>query len=140
MQYKIPIQIENEDIVVVGLSMRQIIVMMLYGGAGYTIFKTLEPQIGPDLAAIVSVPIIIIGVIIALVKISEMTFLPWLLNLLRLSLNVKERIWSKGTDSYPEIMIGYVPRGGNQQKKTGFNKGSLESVLQEDTEDKFSKI
>lgn len=122
MQYKIPIQIENEDIIVAGLSLRQIIVMMLWGGMGYTIFKTLEPQIGADLAAIIAVPVIIIGIIIALVKISEMTFLPWLLNLLRLSLNVKERIWSKGTDSYPEIMIGYVPRGGNQQKQTGFDK------------------
>ncbi len=140
MQYKIPIQIENEDIIVAGLSLRQIIVMMLWGGMGYTIFKTLEPQIGADLAAIIAVPVIIIGIIIALVKISEMTFLPWLLNLLRLSLNVKERIWSKGTDSYPEIMIGYVPRGGNQQKQTGFDKWSLDSVLKGDIEDKFWKI
>jgi hypothetical protein len=28
MQYKIPLQIENEDIIVAGLSMRQLVVMM----------------------------------------------------------------------------------------------------------------
>jgi ABC-type dipeptide/oligopeptide/nickel transport system permease subunit len=50
----------------------------------------------------------VIGVIIALVKVAEMTFLPATLNFLRLGLNSKERQWSIGTDSYSDMEIGYV--------------------------------
>lgn len=45
MQYKIPIQIENEDPIVLGLSLRQLTIMMMWGGLAYTIFKSIEPQI-----------------------------------------------------------------------------------------------
>ncbi len=31
MQYKIPLQIENEDTIVAGLSIRQLVVMMMWG-------------------------------------------------------------------------------------------------------------
>jgi cytochrome c-type biogenesis protein CcmH/NrfF len=95
MQYKIPLQIENEDVIVAGLSMRQIIIMMVWGGLAYTIFKTLEPRIGPDVALIFAIPILVVGIIIALLKIYEMTFMPFILNMFRLTLNTKERIWSK---------------------------------------------
>jgi hypothetical protein len=39
--------------------------------------------------------ILFIAVVIALWKNSEMTFLPFMLNLLRLNINSKERIWVK---------------------------------------------
>ncbi len=32
MQYKIPLQIENEDTIVAGLSIRQLVIMMMWGG------------------------------------------------------------------------------------------------------------
>ena len=41
MQYKIPLQIENEDIIVAGLSLRQLIIMMVWGGLAYTVFKNM---------------------------------------------------------------------------------------------------
>lgn len=53
-------------------------------------------------------PVVAIGIIVALMKVSEMTFLPTVLNTLRLSLNAKARIWSVGTDSYSDLEIGYV--------------------------------
>ncbi len=31
MQYKIPVQIENEDVIVLGLSLRQLTIMMVGG-------------------------------------------------------------------------------------------------------------
>lgn len=46
MQYKIPLQIENEDTIVLGLSLRQLGIMMAFGGVAYSLFKFLEPQIG----------------------------------------------------------------------------------------------
>lgn len=109
MQYKIPIQIENEDTIVLGLSLRQLIIMMVWGGVAYGLFKYLEPRIGAEIALIVfAAPIAIVGIVIALVRVSEMTFLPVILNTIRLSLNSKARPWSQGTDSYTELEIGYI--------------------------------
>lgn len=42
MQYKIPIQIENEDVIVANLSLRQLMILMAWGGLGYVIFKKAE--------------------------------------------------------------------------------------------------
>lgn len=109
MQYKIPVQIENEDVIVAWLSLRQLAIMM--GGAGltYGIFRSLQGSFPPVIALIIAAPPAVIGIIVALMKIAEMTFLPIFLNFIRLNLNGKERIWSQGTDSYTEIDIGYVP-------------------------------
>ena len=73
-----------------------------------------------------------IGITIALLKVSEMTFLPTILSIIRLSLNAKSRIWSHGTDSYSDLEIGYVILP-NQTKLTESNK-SLESRISDDTQ------
>ena len=49
-------------------------------------------------------------VVIALFRVSEMTFLPFILNFMRLKINGAERIWLKGVDSYTPFEIGYIPR------------------------------
>lgn len=108
MQYKIPIQIENEDIIVAGLSLRQLIIMMVWWGLAYTVFKNMEPKIWGTGALMLAAPLAIIGITVALTRIYEMTFLPAVLNYIRLSLNAKSRIWSVGTDSFSELDIGYV--------------------------------
>ena len=108
MQYKIPIQIENEDVIVAGLSIRQLMIIMIWGGVGYGIFKYIEPILGSTIAIWFGAPFVIIGIFIALLKISEMTFLPATLNFFRLSLNAKSRMWSQWTDSYNEMEIGYI--------------------------------
>lgn len=80
MQYKIPIQIENEDTIVAGLSLRQLGIIAAWGGVGYTIFNIIEPQMGSKIATVFAAIPVIIFIIVALVRISEMTFLPALLN------------------------------------------------------------
>ena len=70
-------------------------IMMIWGGIGYGIFKYSEPRVGATLALWFGIPFIVAGVIVALVKISEMTFLPATLNFFRLSLNAKSRMWSQ---------------------------------------------
>ncbi len=57
MQYKIPIQIENEDTIVLGLSLRQLGIMMAFGGIAYALFQFLESRIG----GIALVPAIIVA-------------------------------------------------------------------------------
>ena len=108
MQYKIPIQIENEDVIVAWLSLRQLTIMMVWGWLGYAVFKSVETNLGPQVGLILAIPFVLIGVIVALLKIAEMTFLPTALNFFRLSLNAPSRTWSQGTDSYGDMEIWYV--------------------------------
>ncbi len=129
MQYKIPIQIENEDTIVAGLSLRQLVIMMVWGGMAYGIFKSLEPNLGSEISLIFALPFAIIGVIIALMRISEMTFLPAMLSFFRLTLNTKSRLWSIGTDSYSDLDVGYVilpTKAPAEQNKT------LESIMDDE--------
>ncbi len=130
MQYKIPIQIENEDTIVAGLSLRQLAIMMLWWGIAYGIFQKLSATAWETVGLFVAIPIVITGITIALLKVSEMTFLPTILSIIRLSLNAKSRMWSHGTDSYSDLEIGYVILP-NQAKLSESNK-SLESRISDD--------
>jgi hypothetical protein len=138
MQYKIPLQIENEDTIVAGLSIRQLVVMMMWWGVGYAIFRALESSLGPKWALVFAVPPIIIGIVIAMVRIAEMTFLPAVLNYFRLQLNSKERMWSMGTDSFSDIEIGYVIEP--TQKNEWQNNASLESKMNDEVSVKIGKL
>ena len=138
MQYKIPIQIENEDVIVAWLSLRQLMIMMLWGGIGYGIFKYAEPRIGVTIGLWLGGPFVLIGVIVALVRISEMTFLPATLNFFRLSLNAKSRMWSQWADSYSEMDIGYItPTIAVKEAKA--NK-SYEQVTTDELNDNIGKL
>lgn len=132
MQYKIPIQIENEDTIVAGLSLRQLAIMMFWWGIAYGIFQKLSASAWEAVALFVAVPIALLGITIALLKVSEMTFLPTILSLIRLSLNAKSRIWSHGTDSYSDLEVGYVILPS--QKTLAESNKSLESRISDDDE------
>jgi len=43
MQYKIPVQIENEDPILLWLSGRQLAIIMIWGWIWYSIFQSLAP-------------------------------------------------------------------------------------------------
>ena len=130
MQYKIPIQIENEDPIVLGLSIRQLTVMMMWWGIAYTVFRSVEPNLGADVALILSVPFALIGIIIALIKVAEMTFLPFVLNFFRMRLNAKERRWSMWCDGYSDMEVGYVSM--TTEKATAEANKTLDEKLSED--------
>ncbi len=87
---------------------------------------------------IFAIPPVIIGIVVALTKIAEMTFLPAILNYFRLQLNAKQRLWSLGTDSYSDIEIGYVTQP--TQKTDTQSKASLESQLNDDVNLKIGKL
>lgn len=129
MQYKIPIQIENEDTIVAGLSIRQILILMVWFGIGYSIYKSLEQKIGPEPALVFGLVIAAIGVVIAYTNKAEMTFLPLVLNLFRLKLNETSRYWSMGTDSYTDMEIGYIAL--DVQKESHAN-AAIDQVLDDE--------
>lgn len=130
MQYKIPIQIENEDVIVAWLSLRQIVIIMVWWWLAYVVFKNAEPRVGATLGLTFSIPLAVIGIVIALVKVSEMTFLPLILNYFRMFLNSRERKWSQWVDSYSELKIGYVTPP-NQKKVITANKSFKQTMSDE---------
>lgn len=135
MQYKIPVQIENEDTIFLGLSIRQLGIIMIGSGIGYSIFKKLEPAVGTEAALVPTLLITGLAVVIALFRNSEMTFLPFMLNFIRLQLNVGTRVWSKGADSYSSFAdVGFVTSYSNakaksESKDVGEAFGSVEDKL-----------
>ena len=108
MQYKIPVQIENEDPIFLGLSMRQLFTIMVGGSFAYLIFRSLESDIGPEIALLPSWIIFWITVLIAVFKHSEMTFIPFVIALVRLNIFPRERNWESGVDSFQPMDIGFV--------------------------------
>lgn len=114
MQYKIPVQIENDDPIVLWLSLKQLWIMMVWWGIAYWIFTSLEPNVWGEIALIPSIIIAWITLFIALFKQYEMTFLPFILALLRFNINFKERQWWKWVDSFSPLDIWIIT---NQVKK-----------------------
>jgi hypothetical protein len=139
MQYKIPVQIENEDTIFLGLSIRQLGIIMIGTGIGYSIYKKLEPAVGTQIAIVPLILFAGIAIIVALFKNSEMTFLPFMLNLIRLNLNVGTRVWHKGSDGFSSFAdIGYVA-SYSMAKKKATAKGGTSEVL-ETVQDQLSKL
>lgn len=137
MQYKIPVQIENEDKIFLNLSLRQLTIIMVAGGFGYSVFKSLEPNVGAEVALFPAIIITGLGVVIALFRHTEMTFVPFILNLIRLNLNVGNRVWSKGTDSYNSLEVGYI-RALEEVKSNGEIKSSHQAF--ESVEESLGKL
>ncbi|MDD5197743.1 MAG: PrgI family protein [Candidatus Gracilibacteria bacterium] len=137
MQYKIPVQIENEDKIFLNLSIRQLVIIMVGGGFGYMVFKSLEPNVGASVALFPTIIIIGLALVIALFRHTEMTFIPFILNLIRLNLNVGNRTWSKGVDSYNSLEVGYI-RALEEVKNNGENKNSHQTF--ESVEEKLGKL
>ncbi|EKE29788.1 MAG: hypothetical protein ACD_2C00097G0011 [uncultured bacterium (gcode 4)] len=117
MQYKIPVQIENEDKIFLNLSLRQIMILMIGFSVAYTLFKSLEKSVWWAIALFPTVIIGLITFIIAVFKHTEMTFVPFLLNLIRLQLNAWLRVWSKWVESYWRVEVWYVPPEDSIQEK-----------------------
>lgn len=109
MQYKIPVQIENEDKIFLNLSLRQLAIIMVGFSIAYTVFKSLEKNFDSAVALFPSGLIAFLTVFVAVFKTSEMTFVPFILNLIRLQINGNSRIWFKWIDSYSQMEIWYVP-------------------------------
>lgn len=113
MQYKIPIQVENEDTIILGLSLRQmgiIIVGLILAFGFFNKFQTTLPK-----TPLIIICILIAGIffLIAKFRTHDMTFLPFILNLVRYKINGNGaqgagRIWTRWVDSYSPLEIGYV--------------------------------
>ena len=137
MQYKIPVQIENEDPILLWLSLRQLSIVMIWFWIWYSIFKSLAP-IWVEIAAIPAITIAVIWVVIAIFKYSEMTFIEFLLSFIRYKVNIDNRKWVKWVDSYYLMDIWSI---SNIEKKID-NKIDFQDKINKmkEMEDKLNKI
>lgn len=137
MQYKIPVQIENEDPILLWLSLRQLSIIMIWFWIWYSAFKSLI-SIGTEVAAIPAIIIATTSVIIAVFKYSEMTFTHFVLSFIRYKVNLDTRKWVKSVDSYSLMDIWFVTNIENKvDNKVDFND-KINKI--KDIEDKLNKI
>ena len=136
MQYKIPVQIENEDSIFLWLSLRQLLIITIYIGIWYVLYSSLVPRVWQTMSLIPAVFIWIIWVVIALFKASEMTFLPFVLNLLRFNINAKNRYWWKWVDSFGRFEIWYIVKT-SWAKKIVYKR---KEITDDKLDDAISKI
>lgn len=138
MQYKIPVQIENDDPILLWLSLKQLMIIMWWWAIAYGVFVSLEKYSSGEIAAIPAIIIFWITLFIALFKQWEMTFLPFILALLRFNINFKERKWVQWVDSFWPLDIWIIV---NQEKKEDTNvdfKDKMEKI--KSLEDNLNKI
>ncbi len=110
MQYKIPIQIENEDTIIFDLSLRQIGLIIVGVILAFGVFNKFQYTIPTTPLFIICIVIILIFFVIAKFRTHEMTFLPFILNLARYKINGngnngEGRVWIRGVDSYSTLKV-----------------------------------
>lgn len=128
MQYKIPVQIENEDPIFLWLSLKQLFIIMIWFWIAYSIFQWLTPNVGPEIAAVPAIFIALITLVIALFKHSEMTFIPYILNLVRQVINSEPKKWQKWVDSYQPIDIWFVSMASEIKDKRVETSEKVEKI------------
>ena len=138
MQYKIPVQIENEDPILLGLSLRQLMILMVWFSFAYLIFTSLEPNIWPEVALIPSGIVAIITLMIALFKQYEMTFIPFILALILLNSFDKERKWEQGIDAFQPLDIGFLVATETKKKDSVDLSKKIDTM--QDIQEKLKKI
>ena len=127
MQYKIPIQIENEDTIIFDLSLRQMGIIIVWVILAFGLFNKFEGRIPTTPLFIICIVIIAIFFVVAKFRTHEMTFLPFILNLARFRINGnggnnQGRIWTRGVDSYSPLEIGYVQSDSYVEKNIKHDK------------------
>jgi len=127
MQYKIPVQIENQDPIFLWLGLKQLAIVVAWWWIWYNIFKALVDSLWPEIAAIPSILIFIIAVAIAKFEIAGMSFINFIFAFIRFKVNLEERKWIKWIDSFQPIDIWYIT--DTQSKKS--EKIDISSKLKE---------
>lgn len=138
MQYKIPVQIENEDPIFLWLSLRQLTIIMVWSWIWYSTFKSLAPNLWPEIAAIPSILIVLLAIVIAKFRIAEMTFIQFILSFIRSKVNYETRTWMKWVDSFQPIDIGFLTNNEPVTKEKIDFQSKIDKINA--LEDKINKI
>jgi len=138
MQYKIPVQIENEDPIFLGLSLRQLLILMVGFSFAYLVFTNLEPNTWPEIALIPSGIIAILAIMIAIFRQYEMTFVPFVLALILHNSFDKERRWEQWIDCYQPLDIGFIVASETKKKDSVDLSKKIDTI--QDIQEKLKKL
>jgi len=138
MQYKIPVQIENEDPILMWLSLRQLFILMAWWAIAYNIFISLAPSVWKEVAMLPSWIIALVTFLIATFKQYEMTFVPFILSFIRFNVNLKERRWQQAVDSINPLDIWFVTKPNEKKDEKIDFSSKIEQI--NNLEDKLNKI
>jgi len=111
---------------------------MIGSAIAYYVFKSLAVKASSEIAFIPSLFILIVTFAIALFKNSEMTFVPFMLALLRFNINPKERIWANTIDSFQPLDIGFLTNVENKKDENVDVEEKIDKIKQLD--EKLEKI
>jgi len=137
MQYKIPVQIENEDPIFLGLWLKQLAVIMVWWWIAFQVFDSLR-TLWNEIAAIPALFIFAFTILIAVFKHSEMSFIPFILAIIRRNINWTQRKWVKWVDSFQPMDIWFIKNSVNKQDtKIGF-ESKIDKL--QNLEEKINKI
>ena len=138
MQYKIPVQIEMADRIILWLSLKQLAILLIGLWITYQVWSSLAQRFGAEIAFVPTAILWWITILIVWFKRAEMTFFPYLLSLVRFNINLKERQFVKGTDSFQPIDIGFVTSEGWKAEKDIDFDSKIDKITK--LEDKLKKI
>lgn len=97
MQYKVPQDVQREDTIVGPITLKQLIILAVGGGLAYAIYIQLSAIY---FAQIWLPPVLIISAItlaIAFLKVHDLPFYEFLMNLIEYNLLGRKRIWIQGS-------------------------------------------
>lgn len=138
MQYKIPVQIENEDPIIFWLSLRQLIIILAFWWVWYSLFESLVSILPAEIAATPWIILLTFGFLIAKFKHSWMTFMQFILAFIRKTINFSERRWIKWVDSFSPLYIWYVDSEGQKKQDNVDFSSKMDKI--KDINEKINKI
>ncbi len=129
MQYKVPQNIDLEDKIVGPFTMKQFLYLMvggfiLYGWWNYSNqFSSPPPMV---IFAIVGLPVGLLCLCLAMVKVNDRPFEYFLLNIFKFMISPKSRKWTGGYT--PEAVIRANPAEAQQKKEVAKTEADLDSL------------
>jgi hypothetical protein len=123
MQYKVPQNIDIEDKIVGPFTMKQFLYMMVGGFILYGWWNFSNTFSSPDplvIFMVVGLPVGLLTISLAMVKINDRPFEYFLLNMFRFLVTPKQRKWIGGYT--PEPVIKMDPLEVKEKKRSGQNR------------------
>lgn len=134
MQYKVPQNIDMEDKIVGPFTMRQFIYLLIPGGIIYGWYNYLSTNYTDYTIefALVAIPVGLIGLAFALLKINDRPFESFALSVIQFLSAAKQRKWTPGYAPEPVIVFDKPEdaQKANTVQKGGADLDSLSKVLE----------
>ncbi len=118
MRCKVPQNVEREDQILPFLTIRQLIIMSIWGGVSYVVFSVLSKMFYIALWGPIVLFPLIAAWLIAYITINGITFSKWFLLIIEHSLIAKKRVWNNSYSIENEMKAIISPAVNSHVKMT----------------------